>query len=510
MAANGEQSEPYVSSNAGEVQTSQAEIMPSKARSRRTRLWVAVGILVVLAVTAVVRWWLTREAREAASLPPINWVPVSGMDAEALRAEALDVVERVALALHDSPDALHSKAITQKRFGDREVALACWRRCLEIDSSFALAAYCLGWDAFEQGEFEESIRLLREAVALDAKIDHAYSLLGQALTAQGRFEEAIGPLAIYTQRVPGASEGFFRLGQAFYYLEEYERAKQQYLLALEADPNNPSAHYGLANASGRLGRQEEEDLHRQRFRELKAEQRRRLAEAPIERDDRAALCSGVAFTHTDVGKVLFAYGAHTVAEKHWLRAAELDPKGTECRELLVTTYNAQGRQKEAVPFLRELSSIEPGNPVHLNNIGALSFRLREYDDAEQAYRKLQELVPHRYEGYAALAEVLLKAGRDSEEAKKLAEKAVELAPVADNYYLLGVARARSGDREKGIEALKRAIELDSINPDYREALEDLKALKPTAERPTSDKPEMNRPVAPESDKTDPDEPEAEE
>jgi len=394
--------------------------------------------------------------------------------AEALRREALDAGDHVAEEFPNDPDAVYSKALIHRRFGNREVAIACWQRCVKLDPKFALAYYCLGWDAFDRGEFDQSVRLLKKALEQDAEIAHAYLLLARALVALGRMEEAIGPLEAHTRLTPRSSEGYFRLGQVHFLVKQYEKAKQYYWAALEVHPACTSAYYGLSMASARLGQPDAQRQHRQRFVELKAKDGRRRMRQRQERDDRAALLEGVAFAHTNVGKVYLAHGDTEEAEQHWCRAAEVDLRDTESREMLVSMYQSQQRPGEALPILRELSEIEPWNVTHFMNVGALSFQIRDFDSAEQAYLRVQELSPQRHEGYAALAEVYMKAGRNAAKAKELAQKALDLAPIADNYYLLGVAHARCGDREEALAALKRATELDGLNPDYRGAYAELK------------------------------------
>jgi cytochrome c-type biogenesis protein CcmH/NrfG len=59
------------------------------------------------------------------------------------------------------------------------------------------------------------------------------------------------------------------------------------------------------------------------------------------------------------------------------------------------------------------------------------------------------------------------------EAVTLAESAVQLAPLAQNYELLCQAHAKDGDIASASAALQKAIELDPGNPEYEKMLQQL-------------------------------------
>ena len=55
----------------------------------------------------------------------------------------------------------------------------------------------------------------------------------------------------------------------------------------------------------------------------------------------------------------------------------------------------------------------------------------------------------------------------------LAQTAVDLEHVAAHYFILGVAKARTGDRAGALVALARAVQLEPSNPGYRQAYRDV-------------------------------------
>lgn len=460
---------------------SEESLEKTAAGRRQLRLTVGLVILAVLAAVAFARWWFGWGAPRPGPPAPLSTAPVSELDADAIRQEALAVGDRVVAAFPKNADAVYSKALIHRRLGNRDAAVECWQTCLDLDPDFALARYCLGWDALERGEYEEAVDSLRKAIDADDDIDHALFLLGQALVKLDRHDEAVEPLEEYTRRAPASALGYVALGRARLEQDEPQKAKESFLRALEVDPDNPYAQKGLAAVESGSAFADEPPGESP---DPAAEGLDRLE--PPAGEDRESLRKAAAFAHTDAGRVFFAFGSQAEAERHWLRAAELDPKAVECRELLVTAYGALGRVDQALAMLGQLCEIQPQNVIHFNNLGAMNYQLRRFDAACEAYRKVQELSPRSYQGYAAEAEVLMKSDRDDKRALELARKAVEMAPIADNYYLLGVALARNGDRSGGMENLQKAIDLDSVNPDYREAFEDLKATPPAEKKPPQD------------------------
>ena len=449
------------------------ESSDSDSKVRLYRLTVGGCLLLFAAV--LVRWWCPWDDWSPQIPPPPVWGPTSETDGERLKQEALGAVDRLVKVFPNSPDAWHSRALVHRRWEERDTAVDCWQRCLKLDPEFALAHYSLGYDLFGRGEYEASVASFEETLALDPRVETAHLLLARGLMKLGRNEEAITALEAYLRLVPRSAEGFFRLGQAHLELQQYEKAKERYHETLEANPDYVPAWEGLAAVSRQLGQQGEEERCRAKLKELKTSAPEQESLQPENPDDRKSLLASAALAHTDVGKVYYAFLYAEEAERHWLRAAELHPLDTVSRQMLVDSYSAQGRLDDALLILRQLAEIEPRNVLYFNNVGALSFQLGQIDLAEEAYRKVQQLAPQSHAGFAALAEVLLRTNRNIAEANELAKKAVELAPIAKNYYLLGSSHAQLGNGGEALEALQRAAELDVGNTVYRNAYEQVKS-----------------------------------
>jgi Flp pilus assembly protein TadD len=77
-----------------------------------------------------------------------------------------------------------------------------------------------------------------------------------------------------------------------------------------------------------------------------------------------------------------------------------------------------------------------------------------------------------------LAGLHLASNRKLDEAGELAAKAVELEPLAKNYFLLALIRQRVGDRLAARAAVEKAVSLEPGNPEYRRAYDLIHEGKP--------------------------------
>lgn len=232
-----------------------------------------------------------------------------------------------------------------------------------------------GLELFSKGKLEQSVKEYEEAIAAHPALAAAHNNLGSAHFAAGRFE----------------------------------RAAAAFRRATELDADYGQAHFNLALAYIKLGR---------------------------ERDAHAALSAA-----------LRAY--NSAGEAH-LRA---------------------GRLREAEESFRGMLQIDPDYaPAHLR-LGLVHNAARRFDEAATHLKRVAERQPPNPEALTALAESLL--GRHKyEEAAATAERALAHAPdSADAHHLAGLARAFLGQREAALSHLAKLKQLNS--PHHAQHLSDL-------------------------------------
>jgi tetratricopeptide (TPR) repeat protein len=115
------------------------------------------------------------------------------------------------------------------------------------------------------------------------------------------------------------------------------------------------------------------------------------------------------------------------------------------------------RNKEAFELLAEALKAEPDQPELLYDFALTAEKLEKYEVLEQKLRKLIEVRPEHAHAYNALGYSFAERNMRLPEARKLIEKAIELAP--DDYFIvdsLGWVQYREGNLKGAAETLRRA------------------------------------------------------
>jgi tetratricopeptide (TPR) repeat protein len=388
----------------------------------------------------------------------------------ALREEQLDVARRLVKAFPDSANAIYLMGLVYREQGHAAEASECWEKCLKLNPKRADVYDSLGYATLLKGDYEKAAALFRKALEIDPATIGVHYHLAQALVRQGKIGEAVAVLQRDIEIRPRASRSHSLLAEAYLQLKEHEKAKNSYEAVIEIEPDFANAYYGLATVCARLGQKEKARQHRNKFKEIDSKKQKVGRDLRMQYGAEEALVvtsQSVAHTHTDVGRVYHFHEYIWRAEKLWRRAAALDPKNIACRFKLASLYQQNGKQLEALELCQQIGEVAPENPLNQLQMGFLNQRLGRIDAAEKAFRKVIAIAPRRAGGYHALAQLYLHRNRNLPEAKALAEKAVELEPVAPNYFLLSHARDKNVDLVGSLLALEQAIKLDPDNAEYR-------------------------------------------
>jgi len=398
-------------------------------------------------------------------------------DAAPLYREAGAVIERLLEHFPYSADALVVVARLYHGLGKTKDAVRCWERCIELDAKLGPACRAaIGAVAFEEGELGAAAEHYRVAMQQDPTSTTYPVHLAEALIDQGKLEEAVDLLESNLKARPTSMATNVLLGQACFQLRQYEKARQHLEIGVQMGPGYTNAYYSLARACAALGDQEKSKEYLKTFKELQAQEEQRHRKALKTTGETDEIRNVVASTYTSAGRVYIAHGDYRSGEEHLLRAAELSPNGVECRITLAWLYEQQGRADKTLRSLAELSERAPDNVRAQLSVASAYTRFKQFDEAENAYQRAIELNPHQAGGHAALAHLYLQAGRKLPQAKILAQKAVELEPVADRYLLLSLCCQRNGDLAGASSAVDQAIALDPDNEGYQQLRRRLQGL----------------------------------
>lgn len=459
-----------------------ATVSPSASRP-----WmVATLIVVIVGIAGLLVWELSGSpempAPEAAHedwLGDVDAVPQgpSGRvrtEFLALKQEAAGVVRSLLEQYPDTAESLDVVALFHLRLGMAENALRCWRRSVELDPHFATAHFAMGLLARDQGRLAASAGHFQKAAELDPEMPGVFVELADVLIKQSKLDEAQAVVEKSLKRDPRFLPGLYHLGQIYLQRKDYAKARKTLEAAIRYGPDFTNAYFGLATACAKLGDTQRAAQYMQRFKALGAgdeQAHRDLVKATRDFDDPR---QSVAVVCTAAARVWLLHGEAERAEPLLLRACQLAPGYAESGDLLARLYERQGREEEALKTLTRFSVSSPTSIAIQVHLAALASKMGRFELAEQAYHKAIELSPGEVRAYAMLAGLYLQLGRNLPEAKRLAQKAVELDPAARNFFLLAIACRRTGDLRAALAALDRALALEPENQEFRRARDSLR------------------------------------
>ena len=384
----------------------------------------------------------------------------------ALKNEELQLAEKLMNDFLGNENAIMIMGNVWKRYGDALEARKFYKRVLEINQKLADVYSVMGEVFLTEGKFQEAIQYWRKALEIQPRLADMHSNIGHALMILGRRDEAIREFETELQISPNSSLTYFLLGQTYLQEKDYTKAKQNYEMAVRINPEHVNAYYGLATVCTRLGNRDKAKEYSEKFKKLKSESRKNLKGRKIQYDDFIETQKLAALTYFESGRMYRGAGKLHEAQQLLKQAAALDPENVSCLLELTFLYQENNQPLKALQIHKKINEIEPDNAMCLFQIGILSFQLKLFDDAEEAFGKVITLAPRQSAGYRELAGLYLKTGKKFPQARQLAEKAVALEATAANYFLLSWACDENGDTVNALSAIKRAVKLAPGNQQY--------------------------------------------
>jgi superkiller protein 3 len=389
----------------------------------------------------------------------------------ALKDRELGLARQLAQGFPEHEEPLVIMANVFSRHGLTDQAIAFWDRALQKNPQRVDIYHKMAQLALEMDQLERAISLWRKTLELDPTIRGAHVKMAEAMMKLGRYEQAIVEIQREIQLAGDLSvECSFLLGQAYRHLRVYDKAQENLRKTLAVQPDHMDAHYNLARVYAGLKRLPEAKQHLAEFKRLKQEQleagQRADAELPSDLDcfyqSLAKLCVDTRRFHRHVNK--------DTKTATVLKAIMSLGKGSAVfYRRLAELYAAQQQVPEALAFYYKTIQLDPGDATGHMNMGLLSVKLGRFSQAEPLFQKTISLAPDEHAGYQELSRLYLRMKKNLPAARRLAQKAVTLAPSAETYHDLGLACFVNRDRDAALAAMQRAMELDPRNPRYESA-----------------------------------------
>ena len=142
---------------------------------------------------------------------------------------------------------------------------------LEVQIAVSQALLGLGYIAYQQGRFDEAIRLYMEVVQQGmVGIAEAHHNLGRIYAERGEIEKAITEQERTIAEDPNFADAHYHLGVLYSRKQDWRAAIGAYQKAVALAPTMPSVYYQLARCYQQTGDTPEADKALQRFHTLKS------------------------------------------------------------------------------------------------------------------------------------------------------------------------------------------------------------------------------------------------
>src|SRR5438876_621894 len=159
--------------------------------------------------------------------------------------DALELYESLIHEIPDSPKLWNERGVVLHQAGRSADALASYRQATEVDPRYALAWNNVGVVLAHQSDTEDAIDAFRKALQLSSQFVAARLNLALLLTHLRRFQLA---LEAYRQVLAeqASSAAWNGVGLVLVELKRFPDARNAFVRAVEADPQNAGAHYNLS------------------------------------------------------------------------------------------------------------------------------------------------------------------------------------------------------------------------------------------------------------------------
>lgn len=240
--------------------------------------------------------------------------------------------------------------------------------------------------AADEQDYERAIELLTKAIERNPTLTVAHLSLGDVYMQTGEIDKAEAKFATAARQEPRNFDAQYKHGLALQMLDRFSDAVRAYLRALSINPNDFDANLNIATAYMALGEAAQALVYADRA-------------VQIDPDNGAA--------HANLGSVHSAMDQHAEAVREYESAAELMDLSPQLLMNMAVSQGKINRYVEMRNTLLALLDLAPDAPAY-ERLGFANFRLRQYAEAELAFRKSIETDGSYYPALNGLAVCLLQ------------------------------------------------------------------------------------------------------
>ncbi len=301
---------------------------------------------------------------------------------------------------------------------ERDRALACYRRALELEDNYAWH-YQIARVQERLGHAGKALAALQATVERNPEFAPAWFHLGEALIRAGELDRAEDAYQTYVDLQPEDENGYVGLGKVAAGRNESEKALRYFMQAGDRNPNDYRVYFQMSQIFQKLGDEQRAKTYRDRFQSL-----------PQYVSMNDPLASRIRWMGTTVDRV----------------------------EDIVGGLLTQQRADEAIKAARDALEHRPKSAALHELLASSCLGAEQLDDAMSSARKAVELDPVFVRAWVTLCRIALQQ-EAYEQADTAAEEAMRLDPNSHQPYLLkGLALALQGEFGAAIPFFERSAE----------------------------------------------------
>jgi len=379
------------------------------------------------------------------ALPPLPQKEIG-----AAARNLLEDARAAAVATPDDPDVLAAYAMRLQAYGYLEEADTIYQHLRDTDSDPRWPRFH-GLILLDRGEGDAAMAAFRAADTAGTEVViQVYQ--ARAMAAGGDRDGALALLRRVTDEHPERVDALLEAGSLAMSSGEPAASADFYARALELAPGLKPAHYGLAQALRAQALMDEAAAQMEAFESATlesytaADDPRREIGALVVSDSR----------HVDRAKRALASGDYERARSELEQARALNPDNLSTLTNLIAVYGRLRQPEQAEDAYRAALAINAEYYQAHFNYGVVMAYLGRPRDAERAFRSATGADPSRPEPYVEYGRLLDAAGQGPLAAEQF-RTALDLNP--DNVsarFLLGRRLALSGEYEQAIWHLEKA------------------------------------------------------
>ncbi|MBM3810652.1 MAG: tetratricopeptide repeat protein [Acidimicrobiia bacterium] len=345
-------------------------------------------------------------------------------------------------------------------------ARTMYLRAEALDTKSFQWPYYLAVVESQMGNYDAALLALDRASRISADYLPARLRRAEVLFDLGRLEESGRLYDALTEKQPELAAAWYGKGRVQAALGEPD-AVESLRKACELFPHYGSAHYALAQALRKQGKEAEAHKHLEQSEIHKTS-------VPPSSDDWMAqvqqLSRGAAYL-LRLAKDAEESGRAEQAMTYTLQALAADPKSVQAHTNLISVYARVNQAEKAVAHYREAVALNPNHPEAHYNYGVLMFDQRTMGEAKAAFQRALENNPYYADAHNNLGYLLEMEGKMAEAAASY-RKAIEIRPSYRlAHFHMGRMMANQRRYREAIDHLEKTLEPeDASTPGYLYAL----------------------------------------